>query len=71
MCITTTSKLDDIAITDEERDKAEKKLSGNYDEEDDEPENDNNQKMQQMNQAHQQEEEERYSPKKEKYSKCK
>ena len=57
-------KLDDIAITDEERDKAEKKLSGNYDEEDDEPENDNNQKMQQMNQAHQQEEEERYSPKK-------
>ena len=53
-------KLDDIAITDEERDKAEKKLSGNYDEED-EPENDNNQKNMQNNQ---QEEEERYSPKK-------
>ena len=36
-------KLDDIAIVDEERDKTEKKLSGNYDEED-EPENNNNQK---------------------------
>ena len=53
-------KLDDIAITDEERDKAEKKLSGNYDEED-EPEVNNNQKKMQNNQ---QEEEERYSPKK-------
>ena len=53
-------KLDDIAITDEERDKAEKKLSGNYDEED-EPEINNNQKKMKNNQ---QEEEERYSPKK-------
>ena len=34
-------KLDDIAIVDEERNKAEKKLSGNYDEEA-EPENNNN-----------------------------
>jgi len=38
-------KLDDIAITDQERDKAEKKLSGNFEEEDDgenEPEEKNN-----------------------------
>ena len=37
-------KLDDILITDEERDKAEKKLSGNFkdDEDEDENENDNN-----------------------------
>ena len=54
-------KLDDIAITDEEREKAEKKLSGNLDEdeEDDEPnyeEKNNNNTPQQ--------EEERFSPNK-------
>ena len=48
-------KLDDILITDEERDKAEQKLSGNFEEED-EPEINNDQEIQQ-------EEEERYSPK--------
>ena len=53
-------KLDDVAITDEERDKAEKKLSGNFEEEDDEPEINNNQK----NIQEVEEEEERYSPKK-------
>ena len=55
-------KLDDIAITDEERDKAEKKLSGNFEEDDDEPEIDNNQKK--IQNIQREEEEERYSPKK-------
>ena len=36
------NKLDDIVITDDERIKAEKKLSGNYDEEEDEKEEENN-----------------------------
>ena len=53
-------KLDDIPITDEERDKADKKLSGNYDEEEEGETNlQENNKVQQ-----QQEEEERNSPKK-------
>ena len=52
-------KLDDIAITQEERDKAEKKLSGNFSEED-EPEVKSNQK----NMREIEQEEERYSPKK-------
>ena len=51
-------KLDDIAITDEERDKAEKRLSGNFEEDDEENslEEDNNKNIQQHN-----EEEEKYS----------
>jgi hypothetical protein len=51
-------KLDDIAITDEEREKADKKLSGNYDEEDEGETNfeENNNVLQQK--------EERFSPKK-------
>ena len=52
-------KLDDIAITDEERDKAEKKLSGNYEEEDEPEVNNQNQQPPQ-----QEEQEERYSPQK-------
>ena len=60
-------KLDDIAITEEEREKAEKKLSGNYEEDDDEegtpPQENNNQNINQReNQKYQ--EEETYSPKK-------
>ena len=57
-------KLDDIPITEAERDKAEKKLSGNFEEED-EPEISNNQKNYQ---EIQQEEEERYSPKRKNYN---
>ena len=48
--------LDDIEITDEERERAEKKLSGNYDEEED---NDQENKIEQNER-----EEEKYSPKK-------
>ena len=51
-------KLDDIAITEEERDKAEKRLSGNC--EDDEPEENESQK----NMQQQEDEDDRYSPKK-------
>ena len=54
-------KLDDIAITEEEREKAEKKLSGNLeDDDDDEP---NYEEKNNINNQ-QQQEEERYSPKK-------
>ena len=49
-------KLDDIAITEEEREKAEKKLSGNYDEDED---NEQENKIEQNER-----EEEKYSPKK-------
>ena len=56
-------KLDDIAITDEERDKAEKKLSGNFEEEDEPEINNNEKKYQEI-----QEEEERYSPKMKNYN---
>ena len=56
-------KLDDIAITEEEREKAEKKLSGNYEEEDDEEETSPQENSKNFNQKYQ-EEEERYSPKK-------
>ena len=51
-------KLDDIAITDDERDKAEKKLSGNFEDDDEGEENF------EENKNVQQEQEERYSPKK-------
>ena len=61
-------KLDDIAITEEEREKAEKKLSGNYEEEDDEeetaPQENSKISNKKVNQKYQEEEEERYSPKK-------
>ena len=54
-------KLDDIAITDEERDKAEKKLSGNFeDNEDEEPPKENNKNIYEQKN----EEDDRYSPKK-------
>ena len=53
-------KLDDITITDEEREKAEKKLSGNFEEDDEEPEIPKNQKSYQENDG----EEDRYSPNK-------
>ena len=63
-------KLDDIAITDEERDRAEQKLSGKFEKEDDaeeedvpEPEEDNK-KYQQQQKQREEEEEQRYSPKK-------
>ena len=61
-------KLDDIAITEEERDKAEQKLSGKLEKEeegdDDNPDSeDNNQKYQQRQQQ-KEEEEQKYSPKK-------
>lgn len=54
-------KLDDVAITDSEREKAEKKLSGNLDDDDDEvpPEDNSN-----NNRRQQEEEEKRFSPKK-------
>ena len=54
-------KLDDIAITDEERDKAEKKLSGNFEDNEDEehPKENNKNIYEQKN-----EEDDRYSPKK-------
>ena len=57
-------KLDDIAITDEERDKAEKKLSGNLedDDEEDSPPKDNNKNVSQKSNQKYEEEEERYSP---------
>jgi len=54
-------KLDDIPITDEERDRAEKKLSGNFEEED-EPEVKDNQNIQEI-----QQEEERYPSKAQNY----
>ena len=57
------NKLDDVVITEEERLKAEKKLSGNYDEEDEqeeEPKIPNNKNQMQM----QQQEEDAWSPKK-------
>ena len=63
-------KLDDIAITDEERDRAEQKLSGKFEKEDDaeeedipEPEEDNK-KYQQQQKQREEDEEQRYSPKK-------
>ena len=58
-------KLDDIAITDEEREKAEKKLSGNFEEDDEEdPTPQENKNINQKVSQKYQEEEERYSPKK-------
>ena len=63
-------KLDDVAITDEERDRAEQKLSGKFEKEDDGEEEDipdpeeNNKKYQQQQQREEEEEERRYSPKK-------
>ena len=63
-------KLDDIAITDEERDRAEQKLSGKFEKEDDaeeedvpEPEEDNK-KYQLQQKQREEDEEQRYSPKK-------
>ena len=63
-------KLDDIAITEEEREKAEKKLSGNFDEENDDEEEDQNIQEEENNNKNfdnmrqQQIQQERYSPKK-------
>ena len=63
-------KLDDIAITEEEREKAEKKLSGNFDEENDDEEEDQNIQEEENNKKNfehmkqQQIQQERYSPKK-------
>ena len=64
-------KLDDIAITDEERDRAEQKLSGKFEKEDDgeeedipDPEESNKKYQQQQQQREEEEEERRYSPKK-------
>ena len=54
-------KLDDIAITDEEREKAEKKLSGNLDEDEDDDEPNYEEKN---NNNTPQQEEERFSPNK-------
>lgn len=64
-------KLDDIAITDEERDRAEQKLSGKFEKEDDgeeedipDPEESNKKYQKQQQQREEEEEERRYSPKK-------
>ena len=63
-------KLDDIAITDEEREKAEKKLSGNFEEDNDDEEEDQNIQEEENNNKNfdnmrqQQIQQERYSPKK-------
>ena len=63
-------KLDDIAITDEEREKAEKRLSGNFEEDNDDEEEDQNIQEEENNNKNfdnmrqQQIQQERYSPKK-------
>ena len=63
-------KLDDIAITDEEREKAEKKLSGNFEDDNDDEEEDQNIQEEENNNKNfdnmrqQQIQQERYSPKK-------
>ena len=63
-------KLDDIAITDEEREKAEKRLSGNFEEDNDDEEEDQNIQEEENNKKNfdnmrqQQIQQERYSPKK-------
>ena len=60
-------KLDDIAITDEEREKAEKKLSGNFDEDNGDEEEEQNIQEEENNKKNIQkmrQQEERYSPKK-------
>ena len=63
-------KLDDIAITDEEREKAEKKLSGNFEEDNDDEEEDQNIQEEENNKKNfenmrqQQIQEEKYSQKK-------
>ena len=63
-------KLDDIAITDEEREKAEKRLSGNFEDDNDDEEEDQNIQEEKNNNKNfdnmrqQQIQQERYSPKK-------
>ena len=63
-------KLDDIAITDEEREKAEKRLSGNFEDDNDDEEEDQNIQEEENNNKNfdnmrqQQIQQERYSPKK-------